>query len=280
MSERSASSTAVGVAWLRAAHQLLDAEPRILDDPAILPLLGEDAAARVRDGADRFASPGARALRSHVVLRSRFAEDRLAAAVERGVTQYVVLGAGLDTFALRQPPWAHALRVFEVDHPASQAAKRAAIAAARLTVPPNVTFVPIDFERTSLGEALADGGVDLARPAFVSWLGVTMYLTEPAIDAVLRTIAALPSSEIVFTFAQPDAPGTGASFFAERAAEAGEPWLTYFTPDALDAKLRALGFTDVYFLTPDEAEARYYVGRSDGLAAPRRTSIVAAMRCE
>jgi methyltransferase (TIGR00027 family) len=277
MTERSASNTAVGVAYLRAAHQLIDAAPRLLDDPVILRLLGDGAEARLRDGEAQLQSTLWRALRSHVVLRSRFAEDSLADAVARGVRQYVVLGAGLDTFALRQPAWAHDLRVFEVDQPATQTAKRGGIAQAGLTVPPNVTFVPLDFEHVSLADGLAAGGVDLARPVFFSWLGVTMYLTAPAIDAVFRTVAALPSgTEIVLTFAQPDADGEAAHAFAESAAAVGEPWLSYFTPEELEARLRGAGFTSVRFLTPAEAAARYYQHRPDGLLPPRRTAIAAA----
>src|SRR5690349_2502564 len=132
MTDRAPSRTADGVAWLRAAHQILDAPPLILDDPAIVTLLGADAIEHVRSEAVRAQSRGARALRAHVVLRSRFAEDRLRLAVERGVRQYIVLGAGYDTFIVRQPPWAHDLRIMEVDLPATQAEKRERLAAAGL----------------------------------------------------------------------------------------------------------------------------------------------------
>lgn len=275
MTDRQASRTAEGVAYLRAAHQLLDAEPRILDDPVVMRLFDGDVEAHIRASHERFESDAARELRAHVVLRSRFTEDRLHEAVERGVRhsgirQYVVLGAGLDTFALRQPAWAHELRIFEIDQPASQASKRERIERAGITVPENVTFVAVDFEAEPLADALRRGGVRLEEPVFFSWLGVTMYLTESAIDAVLRTVLqCAKGSEIVFTFAQP----RRTSALADAAASMGEPWLTYFEPEELRRKLGEMGFAAAGFLTPEEAWERYFSGRVDRLPVPRRTSI-------
>lgn len=288
MADRTSSTTAVGVAWLRAAHQLLDARPLLLDDPVALPILGDGAEWRIRLGAARFDAPGARALRSHVVLRSRYAEDRLAAAVARGVRQYLVLGAGLDTFAYRAPAWARDVRVVEVDQPASQADKQARLAAAGITVPDTVAFAAVDFERETLADGLRRCGVRLDVPTVCAWLGVTMYLTEAAVDATFRTVAGLPAgSEVVFTFAQPRSaappddeaadPAARGPTLAERAAAVGEPWQSYFTPEALAARLPALGYGAVHFLTPDEAVARYYAGRPDALPPPRRTSIAVAV---
>jgi len=276
VAERAASTTATGVAWLHAAHQLIDSIPRVLDDPIIARLMGATAQL-MAERRERLQSTPARVLRSHVVTRTRFAEDRLHEAVERGVRQYVLLGAGMDTFAYRQPGWARALRIFEVDQPATQAAKRERVSAAALQVPGNLTHVAIDFEAESLDDGLQRSGVRFDEPAFFAWLGVTMYLSEPAIDAVLRTIAAFPtSSEIVFTFAQPRSTGDTADQLAERAAAVGEPWVTHFEPDALRAKLASLGFRTVEFLTPAEASMRYFRDRSDDLPPPRRTSIVSA----
>lgn len=121
---QAASQTALGTAYLRAAHQMLDGEPRLLDDPLAVTLLGRDAWGRIQANADAYRSPVVQSLRAHVVLRSRFAEDSLAEAVSRGITQYILLGAGLDTFAFRQPPWAHSLRILEVDHLQTQLLKR------------------------------------------------------------------------------------------------------------------------------------------------------------
>jgi methyltransferase (TIGR00027 family) len=277
MSDRDASRTALGTAYLRAAHQLLDAPPRILEDPVAIPLLGPDAERRIRETAEQYATPARRALRAHLVLRSRYAEDRLAAAVARGVSQYVVLGAGFDTFALRQPPWARALRILEVDHAGTQAVKRARLAAAGLSMPPNADFASIDFERKSLGEGLQRQGLSLEQPTFFSWLGVTMYLEERAIDAVLASIATFPAgSEVVLTFATPR--GQGPSHTRERAEALGEPWLTAFEPEALGARLRAAGFGDVAFLSAEDAEGRYFRQRPADLPPPQRTNLVCAVR--
>jgi methyltransferase (TIGR00027 family) len=280
---RGASRTAFIVAALRAAHQLLDNEPRVLDDAVAVRLLGPTAIDGIRGRLDQVQSPAARALRSHVVLRSRYAEDRLAEAVRRGVRQYVILGAGLDTFAYRQPDWAAQLRIFEVDQPASQAAKRAALAAAGLDIPANVTFVSIDFETESLRDALQSAGFDAGAPAFISWLGVMVYLAEAAADEVFRFVAALPAqTEIVFTFAprvsdRPDDDAASAPSAGARAEALGEPWRTFVDPEQLLDKLRRFGFSTVSLLTPAEADERYFRGREDGLPPPRHATIGSAI---
>ncbi len=174
--DRKTSRTALGTAYLRAAHQLLDAPPRILEDPLAVTLLGPEAGRRIRAGAEHDQTPERRALRAHVVLRSRFAEDCLEGSINRGVGQYVILGAGFDSFALRQPPWAKGLRIIEVDQPATQEMKRARIAEAGLVIPDNVAFAAVDFERESLRGGLQRNSVSLETPTFFSWLGVTMYL--------------------------------------------------------------------------------------------------------
>ncbi len=273
MSEHKASRTALGTAYVRAAHQLFEAPPRIFDDPVALSLLGPVAVQRIKDTADDYRTPERLALRAHVVLRSRFAEDRLAAAVLRGITQYVILGAGFDTFALRQPPWAQALKILEVDHPGTQAMKRIRLAAAGLAMPENSAFADIDFEHESLLDGLRRYHVSTDEPTFFSWLGVTMYLKEDAINAVLRSVAMFPAgSEIVITFAPP--PSDSPSPFAHRAASLGEPWVSYFEPDALEAKLRGAGFSKVESLSSAEAEARYYQLCPGDLPVPRRTNIL------
>ncbi len=284
MSGHSPSQTARSVAVLRAAHQLLDSAPPVLDDPIILQLIGTEGARSIIDDAAAYQTPINRGLRAHIVLRSRFAEDRLAAAVQRGVRQCVILGAGFDTFAYRQPEWAHALRIIEVDMPAIQTLKRERFAARGIVTPANVNYASVDFERESLRDGLVRNGVSVVKPTFFSWLGVTVYLTEPAVDAVLRTVVAFPAdSEIVFTFAQPRLPAPNAPPDAakqptlpELAAEAGEPWRTYFDVDALDRKLRTIGFPTPEFLTQALANELYFADRPDGLSAPKRTSIVSA----
>ena len=274
MLQKTASRTALATAHMRAAHQLLDPPPRILEDPAAIAVLGPGTQERIRELADRSQTPEGRALRAHMVLRSRFAEDRLAAAVARGVTHYVILGAGFDTFVVRQPPWAERLRILEVDQAGTQELKRAHLAAAGLVVPPNAGFATIDFERESLRDALLRHGISLTARTFFSWLGVTMYLPQDAIAAVLHSVAEFPEgSEIVLTFASAsDTPRA----VAERAAHVGEPWLSFFEPTEMRDQLRMAGFTTVELLTPSAAQERYFHGSS--LPAPQRTTIVAAMR--
>ena len=279
---RKTSRTAIGVAGLRAAHQLVDAEPRILDDPVILKLLGIETLDTIREDRERYRTPGSLALRSHIVLRSRYAEDRLAHAVARGVTQYVILGAGLDTFAYRQPGWARGVRIVEVDRAPMQREKKERLSLSRVFVPGNVSYGSIDFETEKLMDTLAKYGVDVGQPTFFSWLGVTMYLTEKTVFDVLTDVARFPKeSEIVFTFAPSPTSDSAADEalqrLAELAASVGEPWRTYFNSDELPQRLREIGFSNVELIDPSDAAARYYVARTDDLPPPRRRSIVSAV---
>src|SRR5580704_178111 len=189
MQERTFSRTAQRVAIRRAAHQLLD-RPRVFDDPFALRIIGSEAAEELRSNPKEHHA-FSRAFRAFMAARSRYAEDELACAVARGVRQYVVLGAGLDTFAYRNP---HAgLWVFEVDHPATQAWKREQLEQVDIAVPQSLAFAPVDFERVSLGEGLDAAGFDRAAPAIFTWLGVVPYLTEQAVFATLGLIAGLAS---------------------------------------------------------------------------------------
>lgn len=284
-SGRTPSRTAAGVAWLRAAHQVVDGLPRILDDPIAPLLLGDAGRRAIDERRSELFQPAVLALRAHVLLRSRFAEDQLRIAVARGVDQYVILGAGLDTFGYRQPHWAAGIGIFEVDQPASQQVKRERVVRAGIPVPANVSYLDIDFEAVDLLTGLVNGGVDPARPVFVSWLGVSMYLTREAVTAVFAAVAAFPAgSELVFTFAQPrpdrhsvaDRPSPAhRPSIADRAASVGEPWLSYFEPDELRTLLNLAGFASVDFLGIEGAR-RYFVDRTDPLTVPARVSIAAA----
>jgi methyltransferase (TIGR00027 family) len=274
------SHTAYRVAVSRAAHQLLD-EPRVLEDPIALAIVGAAAVAAIRAAPLRYRLPPARYLRAFLVARSRVAEEALAQAVRRGVRQYVVLGAGLDTFAYRNPYPADGLTVFEVDHPATQAWKRGQLETAGIALPPSLRFVSVDFETQQLGERLAGAGLRADERAFFSWLGVSMYLTRAAIGATLGYVAGLPrGSGIVFDYAVPPA-GLGPArrlvvhALLKRVAAAGEPWKTFFEPRALAAELRALGFTELEDLGPEELNARFFGGRSDGL----RTGALGRVMC-
>jgi methyltransferase (TIGR00027 family) len=268
------SRTALGVAALRAAHRLIDGAPKILDDPIAERLVDARDLARIAADPAALHEPASRRLRAHVLLRSRYAEDRLREAARRGVRQCVILGAGFDTFAYRQPAWSRRLRIFEVDHPATQADKGARLAAAGIAVPANVEFVGVDFETVSLGDGLRAASLDFARPAFFTCLGVLVYLTQTAVDQIFQLVAGFPpGSEIVFTFSRPDSSG---SAIAQRAAAAGEPWRSHFDPEGLGAKLLAAGFASLSFLGPAQA-AHIFEGRTDGLEAPARCSIAAAV---
>lgn len=259
-----ASKTALRVAIRRAAHQIME-QPRILDDPIAVPLLGPGFA---RD-MERASHTVARDFRAFMATRSRYAEDRLADAVAKGIAQYVILGAGLDTFAYRNP--FPALRVFEVDFPATQAWKREMLAEAGIALPGNLTFVPLDFEHKALAEGLAEAGFDAGSAAFFGWLGVVPYLTLEAFRATLSAIAQLPAgSAVSFDYAL--APETlsrvGRKAFdalAGRVAAAGEPFQLFFTPETLEAELRRAGFHSIEQLDSDHLNEIYFKNRADGL---------------
>jgi len=251
----------------RAAHQVLD-QPGVLADPVAVPLLGAHFALdRARES-----NPVVRAFRAFMAARSRYAEDRLWAAVGAGVEQYVVLGAGLDTFAYRNP--FPNLRVFEVDFPATQEWKRSLLADASIHVPDNLTFVPLDFEHKTLREGLADAGFDGGKPAFFGWLGVVPYLSLDAVRATLRTIAQLPEgSGVTFDYAlTPEhmSPTRRAAFdaLAARVAAAGEPFQLFFSPEELEAELREAGFHAIEHMDSERMNGTYFRDRSDGLQLP------------
>jgi len=258
MKERQPSRTALGAAGYRAAHQLFEGG-KVFCDPFARTILG--------DGADTLierlsADPAAPRARIFMAARSRFAEDCLGAAVARGVRQAVVLGAGLDTFALRNPYADLGLRVFEVDHPATQAWKQRRLAETGLAVPPSLTFAAIDFETDDLGRGLREAGFTPDHPAFFIWLGVVPYLGRPAIAATLRYIAGIPNAGVVFDYSEPleNYPPEGRRpmlALAAAAAESGEPWLSHFDPDEIDRELRGYGFEDIEDLGISEMAVRY-----------------------
>jgi methyltransferase (TIGR00027 family) len=272
MSDLQASRSAIRVAVLRAAHQLLDGEPKILADPIGVGLVSEASEAALRANAQAFQQPFVRRLRANYVLRSRFAEDRLKEAVQRGVTQYVVLGAGLDTFAYRQPHWAHRLTIVEVDHPASQQFKIASLKSAGVIVRPNVQFLPIDFGLDAIGDKLTRAPLDTAKPIFVSCLGVTQYLTPDAVGTTLGVVGSWPAgSEIALSYITDDWTSLdvdereimeGAQ---ARAAAWGESWLSKFSTHAIADLLSASGFSHIDPFTIENAEERYFHNRDDKL---------------
>ncbi len=263
---------------LRAAHQLLDAPPLILDDPVAPLLLDDETRQMLGDPGRRDQARTRRSLQAHVLVRSRWAEDQLEAAVVRGVRQFVSLGAGYDTFAYRQPAWAQPLHLFEVDHAATQHAKRERLHAAGIPVPGNLTYVAADFRQETLSEALARSGFDVAMATFISCLGVLVYLDAAAAEAIFRFAASLaPASEIVATFRQ-QRNALDSTELADAAAAAGEPWISAFDPDTLRATLLAMGFGTVTMMTGSELDVRYALRRTDGLHPPQRMMMVSAVR--
>ena len=278
MKDQIASHTALASAYLRAAHQILDPKPLILNDPIALILLGPGTEKRILGAVGKYMTPEAKALRSHVVLRSRYTEDRLQSSMKRGVSQYVIVGAGFDTFAFRQPAWATHLRIIEVDHHDTQDLKRARISAAGIPVPGNLVFADINFENESLEEGLIRNGIRSNEPTFFSWLGVTMYLTEPAIDTTLKCMAKYPrGSEAVISFRQSSSgQSSRSSQLADLVSEAGEPFVSFFTPEDFKNKLLEAGFATVEFLTP-EVSAQYFHGGENSLPNPEQISIALAI---
>ncbi len=270
MIEKMPSKTAQRVALRKAAHQLLD-HPCVFEDPLALTIVGQETASLLRSDPERFETSGSRHLRAFVAARSRFAEDELAAAIQRGVRQYVVLGAGLDTFAYRKPYPASDLHVFEVDHPATQAWKRKQLAASGISVPSPVTFVPTDFEKQTLSDALQRSGFNADQATFFSWLGVTPYLTLEAAMATLRFIASGPAeSGVVFDYAVERSllspmEQMALDALSSRVARAGEPFQLLFRPEDLIGMLRTLGFRHIEDLGSNEIESRYFNNRTDGL---------------
>jgi methyltransferase (TIGR00027 family) len=260
--------TAFSAAGLRAWHTLQGEEPKIFRDEFALALTGMAEAEVVALGQG---VPAASA--STCILRSRFTEDHLAAARER-LSQYVVLGAGLDSYALRMGDALGSLTVFEVDDPPFQEWKRQRIRDLGLTPPPQLRFVPCDFENASIAEALAANGFGAEKPCFISWLGVTQYLTREAIIDTLRWAGERPAgSELVLTYLESNAQ---AANLRERMAQTGIALLSSFTTDEMTTMVRAGGFSQVRSLSPEEAEERYFRGRTDGLKAPEIQRLLSA----
>ena len=242
MTPNGPSRTALIMARQRAAHQVLD-HGAILNDPFALKLLRED-----EKDVLQFAkgNPLASIGRLFTAARSRIAEDALNRAVEGGVRQIVILGAGLDTFALRNPHGAH-IRIYEVDHPATQAWKRERLADAQIALPPSLIFVSVDFERDDLRRSSSPQALRQNSPAFFTWLGVVPYLTLDATGRTLDYMSSIPSSEVVFDYMEPPEAFSEElrqieTARAEQLKKMGERSVSRFDPAGIAAMLRAHGF--------------------------------------
>jgi methyltransferase (TIGR00027 family) len=270
MIEAQPSRTALRVALRRAAHQVHDAQPLVFTDPLAVRILGPDYTDEISRTPDSLRNPFSAALRAFVVARARLAEDTLAAAVrDHGVRQYLVLGAGLDTFACRNPH--PSVRVFEVDHPSTQAWKLHMLRRAEIVPPASATFVAVDFECDFLRSKLKAAGFDESLPTVTAWLGVVPYLTADAFRATMRLLGRFSQgSAVVFDYSQPREvlPFTEQLMLdslSARVAQAGEPFQLFFTPPQLAEELAAQGLRVVEDLSGAEITARYMAGRKDGL---------------
>jgi methyltransferase (TIGR00027 family) len=266
MQESRPSLTALRVAMRRAAHQLYDS-PIIFHDPIAVPILGPEYLPQVNKTATKLEKPASVALRAFLVARSRYAEDTLAAAVTTGTTQYVLLGAGLDTFAYRNP---HPnLRVFEVDHPATQQWKHELLQKNSIAIPGSLSFVPVDFEVQSLPEQLLAAGFDPQAKTLFAWLGVVPYLTLPAFQATVAFIAkSAQGSGVVLDYGLPRhtlplLEQLERDSLAARVQLAGEPFQLFFTPEEIAAELQA--FCTIEDIGFQKINARYFPDRSDHL---------------
>ena len=258
------SQTARGAAAYRAIHQTHEGAA-IFDDPFAEKILDEETRAALGEIA---ADPALRGIRLFIASRSRFSEEALAACVARGTRQVVVLGAGLDTFSLRNP--FAGVRVFEVDFPATQAWKRERLSEAGLALPETLTFAPVDFERESLADGLARAGFRRDEPAFFQWLGVVPYLTRDAISSTLDLSRSIPASAVVFDYTEPfenHPPERRANLVAtaDRAAARGEPWLSFFNPDEISGLLREKGFFDIEDVGFADLVRRFSPALAEGL---------------
>jgi methyltransferase (TIGR00027 family) len=258
------------VAVLRAAHQLLD-EQIIFNDSLALSILGPHAKASIRHDPIQYDDPLSRSLRTGLVIRSRLAEDELNRSVQAGVKQYVVLGAGLNTFSFRNNHLEKGLHVYEVDHSSVQNWKRNILQEAGIDVPDSMTFVAIDLEKDSLADELQKAGFRIDQPAYFSWLGATVYLPKETIFETLKFVASLPKkSGITFDYRvlpsifNPIEYALG-KYIGKLIAEHGEPWKTSFYPTLLQIKLRRIGFQFIESHNPDELNSLYLAKHKDDL---------------
>jgi methyltransferase (TIGR00027 family) len=269
------SRSALTAAAARAAHLIVDGQPAIFADTLAAALLGDQAEELIAYHERRGTHPVLVGARVQVTCRGRYAEDALARAVRAGVTQYVLLGAGLDSFAYRDGPLAGRVRVFEVDHPASQEFKRAALAAAGVEVPDSVRYVPADLARDPLIQCLAAAGFDAAAPAVIAWLGVTMYLAAEAVAETLAAVAGLaPGTELIADYLLPEGERDEAgalygALVAQASAEQGEPWRSCFTPDQMADLAGRAGFGAVRAVSQRDTIPAELWQRADSLCPAR-----------
>ena len=270
----------LNVANVRATHQMLD-DPKILEDPLALRIIGAEEESRLRLNLWQHQKPAERAFRAGVMVRNRYAEDELARSIRRGVRQYVILGAGLDTFAYRNP--FPLLRVFEVDHPATQSWKRGCLEKAAIPIPASVTYVSVDFERQMMTDALRQSGFNSDELTFISFIGVGRYLSREVLISVMTSVVSSmrAGSEVVFDFGPPPSllqrlRELAYRMIVNRTFKNNGFRPTYFDPASLAPDLKRIGFADVQLFRPKEMNARYCKDRADGLRIRNQMHLVKA----
>jgi len=271
MKLRNPSFTANRVAMMRAAHQVLD-NPIVFKDPIALSIIDAQSASSIYSKKRTFKTKLHSYLRAIVVARSCFAEAQLSEAIRNSVSQYVILGAGLDTFAYRNPNNHDNLHIFEVDYPATQDWKRRQLNAADIRIPETLTFVPIDFETQSLADQLEKAGFRTDELTFFSCLGVTMYLTHDTMMETMKFItSSTPSgSKIVFDYVIPPSSQNFLRrlvfyLLSKKAGRAGEPWKRFYDPNSLVKALNAIGFSKTEDIGPEKINALFFKNREDNL---------------
>lgn len=270
-------------AYLRAVHMALDGEPKILDDSLAERLLEIGLDKEMSADRERLMTKELVKARALIIMRSRFAEDELAVSMSRGVTQYVLLGAGLDTSAYRHSDLVDQLQVYEVDHPDTQGLKLERLAGAGIPMRENIRHIGVDFERDSLADKLADGGFDPQQPTFFSWLGVSYYLSRDSVVDIFKYVSGMaPHSQIIFDFMLAD------SVLGEKERRAiakitayleknREPLICRFEPHDLEDVLFRIGFNETFHLTWEAAMERYFEDRADGMFLDPTTQMMSAI---
>jgi methyltransferase (TIGR00027 family) len=282
MAPRSPSRTAVLTAAARALHRE-EPPPWVLDDALAVRLAGDEGSALIGRLRSEVSADVVRSFSRWVSVRARLPEDIVEQELVDGVRQYVILGAGLDSFAYRRKDLLDRLRVFEVDHPASQAWKRRRLDELNVETPANLVFVPVDFESQTLREGLEATGFDFGARAVFSWIGVTMYLTLDAIRAILATVAACSAgSRLVLTYNRPSSALTGLGLaldasLGKLADDVGEPFVSLFEPVEIERVLREEGFDDIIHFGPDEAIQTYFAGRTDVVFGGAQRLVIATV---
>jgi methyltransferase (TIGR00027 family) len=280
MQQGTASSTAAGAAMQRAAHLVIDGEPKVLIDEYAIRFLDDRQRARVESNDSVLQAAHVRASRAHILGRSAFTEDELRRAIAHGCRQYVLLGAGYDSSPARLAESLTDVAVFEVDHPDTQAAKRSALGQGEW--PANVRFVEVDFERDALDDCLQQAGWDAGAPTFWSWLGVTMYLTDDAVMETMRFVAnGAAGTTIVMNFTVHDDEVTPDDLALRRVgaqgvAQQGEPWINFYRPAELVEQVGALPYASVESVGPEVFRTRYFDNRDDGLTWSSLTGTLVA----